>query len=488
MLNTQNPLFNEDVYKTGHMKMTPPGVTGIYSTYTARGSRLPGVDYSIFFGLANYLADLHKRWRPFFSDSQVAGQFIQEYATVMKGILGHDVPTRPFQNLWNHQRLPITIRSVKEGTRVPLRTPSFVMENTEPDCYWLPQFLETDISNRLWKAINSATLSVHRRQRDREAIEQSGGPMFMLDYLNHDFSYRGMSGIEDAVMSGMGHLVGSNGTDTIPAVVRILELYKSAEWVGKSIPATEHSTMEIDGEGLEFETFKRLLAEYPGPISVVSDTWNLWRVVQDYLPRLGKNLTERKAPLVIRPDSGDPVKILTGNSDGTESAEKMGLVPFLLSSARRNGGVRYTPLGYQLLPEYLGTVYGDSMSPQRCDDLNEKFLAADICPTNTVRGIGSFTYEYQTRDSLGQAIKATQATVRGIRQDIFKRPVTDSGEKHSNVGRVGLVLGPDGRIEGSRDRLGPDEPDNYPWTPILDGKLQLGPMNFDLIRKETGAW
>lgn len=486
MLDTQNPLILTDVYKSGHMKMTPPGVMRIYSTYTARGSRIPGVDYSIFMGLADYLKGLQRRWAPFFANKELAGQWVQEYAATMKGILGIEVPTAPFYDLWKARRLPITIRSVKEGTRVPLRTPSFVMESTDPALYWLPQFLETDISNRIWKAINSATLSTERRKRDRKAIEISGGPMEMLDYLNHDFSYRGMSGLEDAIMSGIGHLVGSNGTDTIPAVVRVNELYKHADWVGRSVPATEHSTMEIDGEGLEFETFKRLLSQYPGPISVVSDTWNLWRVVQQYLPRLGKDLTDRKAPLIIRPDSGDPVKILTGDPTGSEPAERLGLVPYLLEIHEHN--VRYTTQGYRLLPQYLGTVYGDSMNPERCDLLNKQLLNQGICPTNTVRGIGSFTYEYQTRDSLGQAVKATQANVRGEERDIFKKPVTDSGEKHSNIGRVGLILGEDGSILGSRDRLRAGDPDNYPWTPMVDGAFHYGPMDFDLIRKETGEW
>jgi nicotinamide phosphoribosyltransferase len=487
MLDTQNPLFNEDVYKTGHIAQNPEGVTQVYSTWVPRRSRIEGVDYAIFFGLTNYLKYLKKRWEPFFDSRLASNCFITEYSEVMRGILGYQVPVEHFRRLYELGRLPISIRAVHEGTQVPIRTPALVIESTHPDAAWLPQFLETDFSSFLWKPITSATLSVERRRRDNEAVAISGGPAEMLPYLNHDFSYRGMSGLQDAIISGMGHLVGSDGTDTIPAAVRIAELYRSLEWVGRSIGATEHSVMCIDGEGLELETFRRILRVYSDkPVSIVSDTWNLWRVLDTILPSLGSELRGRKAPLVIRPDSGEPVKILMGDTESSDGIVRQGLVPYLLD--RYSEDCRLTEKGYRLLPSYLGSVYGDSMNMQRCDNLNATMLSKKICPTDTVRGIGSFTYEYQTRDSLGQAMKATEAIVGGRTRQIFKSPVTDSGEKKSDKGRVCLKFAEDGAITGHSDCHPSDKPDGFPWLPVIDGVFESTRHSFDEIRNRTGVW
>jgi len=485
MLDTLNPLFNEDDYKSSHFMMNPKGVTRVYSTWTCRGSRLPGIDYSIFFGLRNYLRHLVKRWEPFFASESAAKQFIQEYRFIMEHINGPGVATDQFIDLYRYGRLPITMRSVKEGTRVPIRTASMVIESTNPETAWFSQFLETDISNYIWKPITSATISVDQRMKDRLALEQSGGPMFMLDYLNHDFSYRGMSGREDAIISGMGHLVGSNGTDTIPAVVRIWELHESL--AGKSVNASEHAVMCINGPEREYETVEHILNTFPDkPVSIVADTWNLWNFVQNYLSKLDLKLTDREKPLILRPDSGDPLKILMGDKEAPEGIVRQGLVPFLLEKYKHD--VRYTDKGYRLLPVYLGTIYGDAMNADRCNKLNELMLAAGICPSNTVRGRGSFTYEYQTRDSLGQALKAVEADVNGETRALFKDPITDNGEKKSAKGRVGLVRDANGDVIGMRDQLGPNEPDGFDWQPMTDGRLTMGEEDFQSVRIRTKAW
>ena len=44
-------------------------------------------------------------------------------------------------------------------------------------------------------------------------------------------------------------------------------------------------------------------------------------------------------------------------------------------------------------------------------------------------GIGSFTYNYLTRDTFGFAVKATWGQVNGVGRELFKDPITDSGVK-----------------------------------------------------------
>ena len=65
----------------------------------------------------------------------------------------------------------------------------------------------------------------------------------------------------------------------------------------------------------EYATFKELLKTYPtGILSIVSDTFDLWQVCVDYLPRLKEEILARDGKVVIRPDSGDPVDIICGAS------------------------------------------------------------------------------------------------------------------------------------------------------------------------------
>ena len=56
--------------------------------------------------------------------------------------------------------------------------------------------------------------------------------------------------------------------------------------------------------------------------------------------------------------------------------------------------------------------------------------------TNIVVGVGSFTYQYNTRDSLGLAMKATYGEVNGVPRNIYKDPKTGTGFKKSAKGLV----------------------------------------------------
>jgi nicotinamide phosphoribosyltransferase len=128
-----------------------------------------------------------------------------------------------------------------------------------------------------------------------------------------------MAGIEAATLSGAGHLLNFTGTDTIPAIDFLEEYYQAnsdTELIGGSVAATEHSVMCMGTTRGEYDTFKRLItAVYPkGIVSIVSDTWDLWKVLTDYLPRLKDTILSREGKVVIRPDSGDPVEYYLWNT------------------------------------------------------------------------------------------------------------------------------------------------------------------------------
>jgi nicotinamide phosphoribosyltransferase len=245
-----------------------------------------------------------------------------------------------------------------------------------------------------------------------------------------------MSGIEDAVMSGAGHLLCFTGTDTIPAIDFLEEYYGAdceRELVGGSVPATEHSVMCMGTADGEIETFERLITDvYPGGVvSIVSDTWDFWQVITVFLPQLRDKILAREGKVVIRPDSGDPVKIVVGDEEAEPgSPEYKGVIECMWETF----GGSITPQGHKLLDPHVGLIYGDGITLERQYAILEGLKQKGFASYNVVLGLGSFTYEYVTRDNFGFAMKATYGEVAGGGRDIFKSPRTDDGTKLSAKG------------------------------------------------------
>jgi nicotinamide phosphoribosyltransferase len=288
---------------------------------------------------------------------------------------------------------------------------------------------------------NSATIAKeYRKILDKYAAETSSVPEF-VDWQGHDFSMRGMAGLEAALMSASAHLLSFTGSDTIP-VVDFLETYYNAdsdkELVGGSVAATEHSVMCMGTNTGEQETFERLITEvYPnGIVSIVSDTWDLWKVLTEYLPNLKEQVLARDGKVVIRPDSGDPVDIICGNPNGKSEAEKKGVIELLWDIF----GGSTNSKGFKELDSHIGAIYGDSITLQRAANMCERLKAKGYASTNVVLGVGSFTYQYNTRDTFGFAMKATYGEVAGEGREIFKDPITDDGTKKSAKGLIKIVL------------------------------------------------
>jgi nicotinamide phosphoribosyltransferase len=293
-----------------------------------------------------------------------------------------------------------------------------------------------------------------------------------VQWQGHDFSFRGMFGFEAACISGAGHLLSFTGTDTIPAI-DFHENYYGAnsenELIGASVPATEHSVMCMGSEENEIGTFKRLISEiYPnGIVSIVSDSWDFWRVITEYLPELKSLILERNGKVVIRPDSGDPVKIICGDKSAEiGSPEYRGAVECLWEVF---GGAT-TEKGYKLLDSHIGLIYGDSITVDRCKEICQQLADKGFASFNVVFGIGSYTYQYVTRDTMGFAMKATYGEINGQPKEIFKKPRTDSGGKISAKGLV-AVDDSHGKFLLS-DQVGWDRVNNCQLKTVFkDGKL-----------------
>jgi len=449
-----NPLTAIDFYKTDHRRQYPDNTQSVYSNFTPRSTRyMPSTSNDdnkvVFFGLQYFI-----KWflidtfnKEFFSKPK--NEVVAKYKRRLDTSLGKDsVPVDHIEALHDLQYLPIVIKALPEGVAVNAKIPFFTIRETSPVFSWLTNYLETILSCSNWAPSTAASIARKYRKLFNQYCNETGGLDFFTQFQGHDFSFRGMSSYQTATMTGSGHLLFFTGTDTVPAIDFLEEYYGAnaeQELIGCSVPATEHSVMTMSGPVSEFEMFKRLITEvYPnGIVSIVSDSFDYWQVVTNFLPRLKNEILSRSggAPVdrvVIRPDSGDPVKIICGDPEAEiGSPQYKGTIECLWETF----GGTINEKGYRQLDSHIGLIYGDSITLDRCEEILERLKIKKFTSTNVVLGIGSYTYQYNTRDSAGFAMKATAGAVNGKSVEIFKDPKTDTGMKKSAKGllRVDLI-------------------------------------------------
>lgn len=437
-----NPLLLTDGYKVDHRRQYPEGTSLVYSNWTPRKSRIEGIDEVVFFGLQYFIKKYILEDFDTYFFKQPKAEVVKKYARRINNYLGENqVGTKHIEDLHDLGYIPMVFKALPEGVSVPVRVPMFTMYNTKPEFFWLTNYFETLLSAVIWMPCNSASIAKqYRKVLNKYAQETSSMPEF-VNWQGHDFSMRGMAGIEAAITSAAGHLLSFTGTDTIPAIDFLEEYYNANaenELIGGSVAATEHSVMCMGTTEGEYETFKRLICEvYPkGIVSIVSDTWDLWKVLTEYLPKLKNEIISREGKVVIRPDSGNPVDIICGNPDGKTEKEQKGVIELLWEVF----GGKINEKGFKELAPQIGAIYGDSITIERATQICERLKQKGFASTNVVLGIGSYTYQYNTRDTFGFAMKATYGEVNGEGREIFKDPITDDGTKKSAKGLMKITL------------------------------------------------
>lgn len=488
--NAVKAVMATDGYKLDHRRQYPKGTEYVYSNWTARGSRIKDINDVTFVGLQYAIKKrLMEDFEAFFAAD--VDEVCSEYQTMLDNYLGpNDIGTDHIRALHGLGYIPLEFKALPEGTQVPLRVPMLTVENTHPDFFWVTNYFETVLSAELWMPMTSATNAGRiRKMMDDFAIKTTGSTEG-VGFLGHDFSMRGMAGADAANLSGLGHLVAFTGTETVPVLQFIDDYYPMTGFLAGTVPATEHSVMCAGGDENERETFQRLLDLYPtGILSVVSDTWDFWNVLTSHLPALKDQIMARDGKLVVRPDSGDPADIICGTtrtSTDTDdyTAEAKGAIQLLWDTF----GGTVNEQGYKVLDDHVGLIYGDSMNYDRIKDINERLMAKGFATTNWVAGLGSYGYQYQTRDTFGFAMKATNVVIDGEQKAIFKDPKTDNGLKKSLKGRIevvdnghGLYAIDDGNMRDSSDVGLPDLLETV-WR---NGEF-VREVSFDEVRVNAG--
>lgn len=493
-----------DGYKTGHGPQYPQGTEYVYSNLTARSAGHAKMtkyfdNKVVVAGVQAFVLEfLIEQWNEGFFN-RPKNIVVAEYKRRMDTYLGPDsIDTQHIADLHDLQYLPLIIKALPEGSRVDIKVPFVTIQNTHPAFFWLTNYIETAMSAELWKMCTVATIAYEYRRLLNHYVELTGSDVQFADWQLHDFSMRGLSGLTDAHKVGAAHLMAAgHGTDTLPAIDYLEQYYDAdaeKELVGGSVPATEHSVMCMGGKDDEVGTFKRLITDlYPsGIVSIVSDTWDFWNVITSTAAILKEEILARKenalgqAKVVFRPDSGDPVKIISGlkvvkinhanfnhGRDGNgalfissdedvsgydafeilgktyeigkvvsygfyagrevSEAEVKGAVECLwdiFGGTEHEGGYQgedKIQRMYKTLNQRVGLIYGDSITLERAEQILQRLADKGFSAGNIVFGIGSYTYQYITRDTFGMAVKATYGIVNGVGRELFKDPITDNG-------------------------------------------------------------
>lgn len=430
-----------DFYKVSHKALYPKGTELIYSTFTPRSSKLfkTQIEDVTVFGIQHFVKEYLIN---FFNEqffSQPKQVVVNDYERFLKHTLGLSVvDSSHIAALHDLGYLPLEIKALDEGTQCPIKIPVLTIQNTLPEFFWLTNYIETLMSCELWQPMTSATIAREFYKTLSNYANLTGGDLNFVPFQGHDFSMRGMSSLSSAISSGMGHLVYFTGTDTIPAISALEEYYEGnieRELLGTSIPASEHS-IQSAYQNDERYIHDIITNKHPeGFVSLVSDGYDFWNVVTNILPKLKTTIMARNGRLVVRPDSGDPVKIVIGDAEANTEWERKGLIECLWDTF----GGTVNSKGFKELDTHIGAIYGDSITLERATLISQGLMDKGFASTNIVYGIGSYTYQYNTRDTLGFALKSTLAKINGEEIPIFKDPKTDNGTKKSAKGAVAVV-------------------------------------------------
>lgn len=428
---SDNIMLLTDSYKVSHWMQYPPGTEVIYSYFESRGGKF---DQTVFFGLQYFT-------KKYLEGQVVTKEKIDEAEEMFNAHFGGPVFNRKGWEyiLEKHNGyLPIRIKAVPEGTVVPGKNVLMTLENTDPNCFWLTNYLET-LLVQIWYPTTVATQSREMKKVINRYLEETGDPAG-IDFKLHDFGFRGVSSVETAGIGGAAHLVNFMGTDTFEGLV-VARRYYGENMAGFSIPASEHSTITSWGRKKEVEAMRNMLTKYPsGLVACVSDSFDIYKACSELWGKeLKDEVLARDGTLVVRPDSGDPPTVV---------------VKCLELLWEAFGGETNTK-GYRVLDPHVRMIQGDGIDFEMLERILSAMKNNKFSADNIAFGSGGGLLQKLNRDTLKFAFKCSSITVNGEESDVYKDPITAAGKK-SKRGRLKLVR-EDGAHGSVLTTVGPDD-------------------------------
>ena len=441
-----------DSYKVTHHYFYPKGTEKIYSYLESR----VGAEFNktIFYGLQYII-------KKYLEGSVVTQEKIDEADSIISTHIGEGIFNKKG---WEHildnydGRLPIEIKAVAEGTPVEVGNALMTVENTDKKSCWLPNYLEP-LLLQVWYPSTVATLSAEVRKLCNFYLEITGSLKDNLDFMLHDFGYRGATSTESSRLCGSAHLLSFSGTDTIPSLSIPVNYYNDPNIYGFSVQATEHSVMTSLGpEGEISQVLNVIDNAKDGVLSIVIDSYNY----KNLLAEAGKSGSElndailnfldgENNKVVFRPDSGEPVSTTID----------------CLNLLSEGFGSHLTDKGYKVFDLNIGLLWGDGLNYQKIRDILFAMKSAGWAAQNIIFGMGGGLHSSVTRDTQRNAFKCSAQLRDGEWHDIFKNPLDSS--KKSKTGRFKLIKQNNSFKTVSIDSEGED----YLQTVFRNGELLI---------------
>lgn len=410
----KNLILLSDSYKASHWKQYPALTESIYSYFESREGKFPA---TVFFGLQYYLKE-------YLEGKVITQEKIDEAYEIFKLHFGN-------ANLFNREgweyilntyegKLPVSIKAIPEGSLIPVRNVLMTIENTDPKCYWLTNYLET-LLVQVWYGTTVATLSYYMKKMILRYLDETGD-LSLISFKLHDFGFRGVSSVESASVGGAAHLVNFMGTDTVAALILARKYYK-AEMPGFSIPASEHSTITSWGRENEALAMENMLDKYPeGLVAVVSDSYNIYNACEMIWGTLLRDkVLNRNGTLVIRPDSGNPPEVVVK----------------VLEILGEKFGYERNKKGYKVLNPKVRIIQGDGCNYEMCERILSSMKTTEWSADNIAFGMGGALLQNLNRDTQSFAFKCSSIKKDGEWHPVSKSPITDT-MKFSKAGRLKL--------------------------------------------------
>lgn len=474
-----------DAYKYSHHKFYPEKTELVHSYLESRGGKF---EKTVFYGLQIYLKEFLEGIAITAMDVDEAYQYLgNEHGVFGRG----DVFDRSkFDYIVEEHGgvLPIRICAVPEGTVVDTKNVLMTIENTDPKCAWLTNFLET-ILLQVWYPITVATLSREVKKIALKYFQKTtdyddATIDFLLNFVLNDFGFRGVSSVQSARNGGSGHLVNFLGSDTVIANVVINDIYNS-KIRGLSVPATEHSIMTIKGEEGEMDMVRRTLEQFPtGIVACVSDSYNILRAVR-YIGTELKHIVMARpsAPgnqFVVRPDSGDPAQTLKA------------IFEILFECFAEESTVNSK--GYKVLPSQIRVIQGDGVNINSIAKIYAMLDELKISAENIVFGMGGKLLQADiNRDTQNFATKASFVVIDGEEHDVVKSPteIDEHGNyiksfKKSKSGRMKLVKTANGYTTITSKDDGYESATNE-LIPVFENGVILKQHTFEEVRERAAV-
>lgn len=468
MKTQENILLLADAYKYSHHKLYYPGTSRIYSYLESRGGEF---EETTFFGLQYFL-------KHYLEGAVITKEKIDEAEKIMNQVFGRkDVFDRTkFDYILAKYggKLPVQIKAAPEGSVIPVNNVLMTIENTDPECFWLTNFLET-LLMQVWYPCTVASLSREVKKIVTAYFEETASEIAVegIEFILNDFGFRGVSSVESAGLGGAAHLLNFRGSDNIAGSVLARHYYDTETVYGLSVPATEHSVCTLLGEEGELETFRHVLQTFPtGIVACVSDSYDILRACSDYWGVELKDLIlSRDGILVIRPDSGDPVFTL--------------LKVFALLMSKF--GYTLNEKGYKVLPPQVRVLQGDAVNPSSIRAIYGALKVNGISTENLLLGMGGALLQKVDRDTQKFAFKCSYAEINGKGVDVRKHPleIDDHGRlvqsfKKSKAGRLKLIHTAEG-YQTVRQEQEPDKEDQ------LQTVFENGEILYEVTFEEARA-